>query len=363
MSDHFYLPEYLNQAVDSIVKRALAASLQNPKESAFLIKYMAQCKKAQSLRNSFEKTGTHIPPFLIASVTSSCNLFCSGCYARANRSCGENLGKEELSVEQWRRIFKEASSLGVSFILLAGGEPLLRRDVVECAAAFPEILFPVFTNGTLIDDTYIRLFRKYRNLVPILSTEGDRSQTDSRRGEGTYEKIKSVSEELRRNGIFFGASITVTTENLETVSDSSFVESLRQSGCKIVFYVEYVPVTASSRSLAPGVPEREILEKRLYALRGTYPEMLFLSFPGDEKSTGGCLAASRGFFHISMDGKAEPCPFSPFSDTSMKGGSLIDALRSPLFETLNRTGFLLGEHDGGCLLFEKEQELKALLLK
>lgn len=89
--------------------------------------------------------------------------------------------------------------------------------------------------------------------------------------------------------------------------------------------------------------------------------MVFLSFPGDEKYAGGCLAAERGFFHINANGSAEPCPFSSHSDVNLKECSLREALKSPLFRKLKDSGMLLGDHDGGCLLFEKEEVVKGLL--
>ena len=41
--------------------------------------------------------------------------------------------------------YNEAEELGISFILLAGGEPLLRKGVIKAAAEKPNILFPIFT--------------------------------------------------------------------------------------------------------------------------------------------------------------------------------------------------------------------------
>jgi molybdenum cofactor biosynthesis enzyme MoaA len=49
--------------------------------------------------------------------------------------CGEGpAGAEPLSVSEWERIFLQAKELGISFILLAGGEPLLRKDLIKAAA-------------------------------------------------------------------------------------------------------------------------------------------------------------------------------------------------------------------------------------
>jgi len=89
--------------------------------------------------------------------------------------------------------------------------------------------------------------------------------------------------------------------------------------------------------------------------------MLFISFPGDEKTSGGCLAAGRGFFHINSIGGAEPCPFSPYSDTNLKNTSLREAINSPFFKRLRDNDVLMEEHIGGCILFEKEETVQSFL--
>ena len=246
------LTEYMSGAIENIVKEAMKASLKNPRESTFLLKNMTAQIRAAKKRSIMEAKGEHIPPFLIASIASQCNLFCKGCYARENHSCGDGACQDELSPQQWKRIFGEADGLGISFILLAGGEPLLRRDVIEAAAAFPDVIFPVFTNGTMMTEFFINFFDKKRNLVPILSIEGDCAQTDTRRGEGTYDAIIKAMDEMSARGIFYGASVTVTAQNLDTVTDKKFIDMLDQNGCKLVIYVEYVPATRSTESLAPG---------------------------------------------------------------------------------------------------------------
>jgi len=362
MATDFNLERYLTNGVENMIKGVIKASLTNPKESIFMTKYSISSKAASKLRKHAEENGEHIPPFLIASITSSCNLHCEGCYARANHSCTDKEEEQQLTEEEWLKIFNEAKEIGVGFILLAGGEPLIRKDIIKKAGTISEILFPVFTNGTMIDEDYLNIFDKHRNLIPILSIEGREEKTDQRRGDGVYRKLILSMESLKKNKILFGASVTVTTENLEEVSSKEYIEAISENGCKGVIYVEYVPVTKESKNLALGDKEREYLNKRLINLRETHQNLLFISFPGDEKSSGGCLAAGRGFFHINGDGGVEPCPFSPYSDTNIKTCTVLEALQSPLFFKLNQTGILLGEHDGGCLLFEKENEVKQMLV-
>jgi MoaA/NifB/PqqE/SkfB family radical SAM enzyme len=353
------LTEYMNSAIERLVKDALRASLRNPQESAFLLRCTASQKKAAEKRRSMDQSGTHIPPFLIASIASKCNLHCAGCYARANHSCGEQAGKE-LDAGRWEQIFAEASELGVSFILLAGGEPLMRKDVLEAAAEHPELIFPVFSNGTMLNGSYLELFHRNRNLLPVLSIEGDKEQTDQRRGSGTFRILSDSMKNLCSRGIFYGASVTVTKENLAEVTGEEFIGTLSQNGCKLVFFVEYVPVDGRD-DLAPGDVERELLAQNQEKLRGQYPDLIFLSFPGDEKQMGGCLAAGRGFFHINPAGDAEPCPFSPYSDISVRNGSLKQALQSPLFRKIRSEALGECDHFGGCALFQKQSEVQRLL--
>ena len=361
IGESFDLQDYLTRGVEEVVSDALRATLKNPRESAFMLRFAAASKAASARRRKLEDAGEHVPSFLIASITSKCNLHCAGCYSRCNHATVDAAPVKQLTSEEWLRIFDEADELGVSFILLAGGEPMLRRDIIEAAGKKPNILFPIFTNGTFMDEKYFDLFDRCRNLLPIMSIEGEREITDARRGSGIYDKLIANMDELHKRGLIFGASVTVTTENLKEVSSRPFLQSLSDRGCKAVIFVEFVPVTEESRELAPGDEEREYLHNEIMRLRQEHPEMVYIAFPGDEKSSGGCVAAGRGFFHINSHGGTEPCPFSPYSDINVRDTSLRDALKSPLFLALQKEGVLLEDHPGGCVLHEKRVEVERLL--
>ncbi|NLL77241.1 MAG: radical SAM protein [Clostridiales bacterium] len=360
MNKEFNLEKYLTKGVEKIIKNAVKATIKNPAESIFMAKYTVALKKANEKRAMAEEKGEHIPPFLIASITSSCNLHCAGCYSRANHACCDCTPVSQLTSEEWKKVFLEARDIGIGFILLAGGEPMIRKDVIEIAGEIPEILFPIFTNGTLIDDAYIKLLDQHRNLVPIVSIEGREEATDNRRGAGVYQRAIKAMACMKDNGIIFGASITVTTENIKEVTSDTFLAKLEEHGCKVVFYVEFVPVIEVAAHLAPGDYEREYLKTQLEKIRVHHDEMVFISFPGDEKSSGGCLAAGRGFFHINSHGGAEPCPFSPYSDINVKDSSLREVLKSKLFLGLRDGNVLMEEHSGGCVLFERKEQVEAL---
>ena len=335
------LNEFMRINIKILIREALHLSFTNPRELFFLLKFAARNSKAYRIRLEKERQGEHIPPFLIASITTNCNLFCKGCYARENNPCAGGETKKLLSAERWKELFVEAESLGIGFILLAGGEPLLRKEILEKAAEVSGVIFPVFTNGTLIDRAYAKLFDRHRNLLPVLSLEGNQEMTDARRGAGTFEKLNAAMNELNAKKILYGISVTVTTENMEFVTGWEFVQNVTRAGCKILFYIEYVPVDETTQELALDGESRQIFDRNLDGLRSKSKKLLFIAFPGDEKLSGGCLAAGRGFFHINADGDAEPCPFSPYSDSNVRKNSLLEAMKSPLFHELRKEEYLL----------------------
>ncbi|MBQ9648253.1 MAG: radical SAM protein [Oscillospiraceae bacterium] len=360
---NFDMETYLAEGTAAVVADIVRTSLFHPAEAKFMARYALAAKRAEQTRRRYAENGTHIPPYLIASITSRCNLHCAGCYARSLSTCEDGEPEAQLTAEEWERLFREAAELGVGFILLAGGEPLVRRDVIEAAARVPDILFPVFTNGTMLGGDCLDLFDANRNLVPVVSVEGGAAQTDARRGRGVYQRVADAMTAMANKHLAFAASVTLTKANLDEVLSQAFVTDLIVRGCKGVIYVEYVPTSAETEALAPGDAEREYFNARLAELRTVYDRTLFIAFPGDEKDSDGCLAAGRGFFHINSHGGAEPCPFSPYSDTNIKNGSLLDAMRSPLFTALRDSDMLIEEHKGGCVLFERRERVEALLME
>jgi pyrroloquinoline quinone biosynthesis protein E len=74
------------------------------------------------------------PSTLIAELSYQCPLHCP--YCSNPLDIGAEKYRLELDTEHWTRTFREARALGVLQLALTGGEPMLRRDLVElCAAA------------------------------------------------------------------------------------------------------------------------------------------------------------------------------------------------------------------------------------
>lgn len=346
----------MDNLLSAFFRDALKICLNSPSLAWFVYRLFNRQKRASKLRGYWETQGIHVPPYMIASITNSCNLNCKGCYARAHhRAAGE-----ELAAGQWAEIFNEAEELGISVIFLAGGEPLTRLDILDAAKDCREIVFPLFTNGTLLDDNMLQKFKKQKNLIPIISLEGFRDDTDERRGAGVYEHVRNIIKRIREKGIFYGISLTVTSKNFDTITGDVFIKGLVDSGCRLFMFVEYVAVEEGTEHLVLTDSQRLRLRDMMYELHKSY-NRLFAAFPGDEEMFGGCLAAGRGFVHVSPNGSLEPCPFSPYSDTSLKSMSLKDALKSEFLKKIRQEHGMLTETKGGCALWNNRDWVKSML--
>ena len=340
------------------VKTAISVLTSYPASAAALAKIVRSMKNAEHRRAGFAGKGVDVPPLMIISTTEECNLSCKGCYAcEQSRKTGEALPAARVS-----EVLDEASELGVSIVMLAGGEPLLSQIWLDTMSKHSELLGLVFTNGTLIDESRLEWFAEYRHIIPVLSIEGDAAQTDVRRGAGIHVKVNQAMEVLRSSGIPFGAAVTVTRQNIGNVLTDDFTCEYLRKGCRLFVYVEYVPVEPGTEPLV--LPKAD--KKRL----GDFTDQsaakhaaLFIAFPGNEEPYGGCLAAGRGFVHISAAGGVEPCPFAPFSDVNLKNATLKDALNSALLAKVRENHHLLVEGDGGCALWRNRELLTGLLVQ
>ena len=350
------LNELLSKLVRTTFRDAVKASVKDPAMMTFFLRTLKAQKKAAKRRQACEEEGLHVPPVMILSVTDQCNLHCQGCYSQGLH----REAKTEMNTDRLEMLFSEAEELGTAIILLAGGEPLLKPGLLEITKKYPRIIFPLLTNGTLLDDAIVARIREQRNVIPMLSLEGFEGDTDLRRGAGTYARVNKAMEKLHEAGIFFGVSITVTRSNFATVTDDVFVRGLIGRSCKAFFYVDYSPVSEETEGWVPTAEQRAVLSGGSF--RERYPAT-FLSFPGEEKAFGGCLSSGRGFVHVSASGDLEPCPFAPYSDVSLQHMSLREALQSPFLQRIRDNHTELLETDGGCAIWKKREWAQSLLVQ
>jgi MoaA/NifB/PqqE/SkfB family radical SAM enzyme len=351
---NFNFNKIVTDAVGVFFKDALKITFTNPSQAIFFAKTLQWQRKAARIRAKWSEQGLQVPPILIFSVTSKCNLHCEGCYHQSLR--GNRHG--ELSEERLRQAVAEAKELGVSFVVFAGGEPLMRPSVLDLAKDHPEIMFLMFTNGLLINHKIIESMAKERNIVPLISLEGYEASTDARRGTGVYKALQNTIAKLKERNLFWGASLTMTRNNFDEVTSEEFVERLVKAGCKLFMLVEYTPVREGTENWVLTEEQKSKVFQIRNALRAKF-SALFIALPWDENEIGGCLSAGRGFIHISAEGAVEPCPFVPFSDINLKDIPLKEALQSKLLRAIRENNDSPTENNG-CALWEKREWVRSI---
>ena len=345
-----------NREIRDAFRDALQESFKSPALALFFARTALTQRRAARKRLAREKQGIHVPPLLIASVTGKCNLNCKGCYAQSQRWAKV----KELPIPRWQEIIREAHELGVSVVMIAGGEPLTRPEILDVTRRFPEIIFPLFTNGLLLDDRLVKELRRQRHVLPVISLEGFELETDERRGLGVYDRARRAIARLAGSDIFFGVSLTITRRNFALLTGPRFFKTLHDAGARIFIYVEYTPIQEGTEDLVLTREQKAGLEARKLKLRAQYGGVV-IGFPGDEEQYGGCLAAGRGFIHVGPDGSLEPCPFAPYSDTNLRKSTLKEALKSELLRKIRDNHGRLSETRGGCALWENREWVRSLL--
>lgn len=302
-----------------------------------------------------KELGIHIPSLILVDPTSACNLRCTGCWA------GEYKKTDRLEPELLDRIFNEAKELGIYWVALSGGEPFAYPELLDVVARHPDMGFMAYTNGTLIDDQVADRLAEVANLSPAFSLEGWREETDARRGEGVFDQVMAAMDRLRERSVYFGTSITVTRNNIDTLFSDEFMDFLVDKGATYAWSFHYVPIGRGPDLDMMITPEqRAWLVKRVAEIRMTKP-ILLADFWNDGHFTSGCIAGGRMFFHINAAGMVEPCAFVHFATDNIRDKSLKEVLASPLFTAYQKRQPFNKNHYAPCPIIDAPQALRDIV--
>lgn len=172
---------------------------------------------------------------------------------------------------------------------------------------------------------------RVKNFVPAISIEGFEKATDSRRGDGTYQKIIRAMEILKAKKLPFGISCCYTSANADVIGSEEYFDYMIELGAKFAWFFTYMPVGKGSVTDLIARPEqREMMYHKLREYRQTKP-LFTVDFWNDGEYVGGCIAGGRSYCHINANGDIEPCAFIHYSDSNIREKTLLEAYRSGLF--------------------------------
>jgi MoaA/NifB/PqqE/SkfB family radical SAM enzyme len=137
-------------------------------------------------------------------ITQRCNLRCAHCYLGHKRDDNGD-SAQELKTDKIFSILDEITESGCLYLLITGGEPLLRNDFPEIYRRAKEngLVVTVFTNATLVTDEIASLFSELSPLAVEATLYGATEETYEKitRIRGSFEKCVSGIERLINCGV------------------------------------------------------------------------------------------------------------------------------------------------------------------
>lgn len=193
-------------------------------------------------------------------VTDNCNLRCKHCYHFHGK---KQFRTKELPIETWEARFRDLRKKGIRFILLVGGEPALRKDVLRLAdRMFPFVY--VITNGTInIDDDF-----RHRLYVSI---DGSPATNDSMRGRGVFSRIMKNYAGDRRVVI----NMTITKSNYREIEN--VVKIAQKSGFGGVVCNVYSHAIGMKDGMVIKPQERSSIIREMRRVKSLYPKDFLVS--------------------------------------------------------------------------------------
>ena len=317
----------------------------------------------RSLTDDF-KSGLEAPICLTWELTYACNLACRHCLSSSGRR-----NPAELSTEECFGVVDELQRLGVFYVNLGGGEPMLRRDFFDIVnySTDHQVGVKFSTNGTYIDASAARRLASMDYLDIQVSIDGaTEAVNDNVRGDGSFASARAAMDHLAAAD--FGAfkiSVVATPLNEDPLDDFRAIADecgaqlritrLRPSGRGADTWDELHPTQAQQRDLYHWLLDRpDVL---------TGDSFFHLNALGSEQLPGlNLCGAGRVVCLIDPIGDVHACPFvihdeflagnvrDPGGFTKVwRGSDLFTSLREPTSAGACASCGAYDACQGGCM--------------
>ena len=182
-----------------------------------------------------------IPLNISVEITMRCNLRCKHCYIPPDVRTGAKEG--ELTLLELEQIFSEFSDAGALWLLITGGESLLRPDFLDIynAAKRKGFIITIFTNGTLLNENIVQHFAEYRPFMIEISLYGATQETYERVTgiPGSFKRCRQGIDLLLKNGIPVRLKSALMTLNVHELVQ------MQQLSTRLGLKFRYDPVITS----------------------------------------------------------------------------------------------------------------------
>jgi PqqA peptide cyclase len=194
---------------------------------------------------------TQNPLALIAEITHRCPLHCVYCSNPLQMTGAE----AELPTEDWIRIFREASGLGILHVHLTGGEPLARPDLKELVAAAhsAELYTNLITSGVGLSEARLgSLVHSGLDHIQLSFQDSREQSANWIAGARAHAHKVALAETIRQFGIAFTVNLVVHRQNLDHLEEMiSFAAQLQPDRLEIAHAQYYGWALKNRETLMP----------------------------------------------------------------------------------------------------------------
>jgi MoaA/NifB/PqqE/SkfB family radical SAM enzyme len=298
-------------------------------------------------------------------ITDACPQNCGYCY---------NRGREGvvMDTETILAVIRELKSMGVFWIGLTGGEPLMNRDIVRIVEAIgDDCCAKLFTTGSNLTERLAADLKRAGLLYVTVSLDHwEEAKHDQIRGhKGAFRTALRALEIFRKLGeMHVGVSSVLSEDMLRTDRVEEFLAYLQRLEVDEAWLSEAKPSAQACWKKEMVVTEQE--RQDLIRLQDRWNKRggLTVNYLGhfEDRRHFGCTAGQKMVF-VDPFGEVSPCVFIPMTFGNVREGSLrtlYGGMRSRFpaqdhcFINANYMRFL--DHDGRKLPFGREESLSIL---
>lgn len=152
-------------------------------------------------------------PVVVWNCTRTCNLKCKHCYSNSDSNSYEN----ELTTDEAKKMIDNLGSFRVPVLLLSGGEPFMRQDLMELIQYSQQygIRTTISTNGTLIDKATAKILKENQVGYVGISIDGIGHRHDMFRGrQGSFESAVNGIRNCLDVGQKVGLRFTISRDTI-----------------------------------------------------------------------------------------------------------------------------------------------------
>lgn len=209
------------------------------------------------------------PLDVICEISYVCNLACPTCFRWTSKE-----DEHELDLKQWKDVITKLKEwLGTFNLTFTGGEPFLRKDILDIFkfATSNGIVTGVVSNGSLIDKTLARRIvdSGLDGLCLSLNSLKRHIHNETRGTNGSYDEVMTAIENVKsiKQGMRLSLSTTVVRENIRELVE--MVEWTKSTGLYGIHFQPIMPATllptydqdGNFKKLPLGTPYKNLLKK------------------------------------------------------------------------------------------------------